>query len=252
MKNLFALSVLVFLIAAGLVFMTIGKGREKRELAQRYFGKGPPGQLVIAALMGDKAGVNKQLTAGVNINCLGERGMTPLVFSFLIDDKRAIELLLEMGADPNRYDNDGDSAVSLAAYNSDLWYLKTVLKHGGKANAGNGNINRAPIMQAVMSYSLPNVQLLVQAGANVNYQDAVSFETPMMAACTLNRYDIVYWLLQSGADPTLRDSGGDTILWRIQHWDIDPASPLAADKQKVIDWLKQRNLWKEEKGHEVK
>jgi ankyrin repeat protein len=113
------------------------------------------------------------------------------------------------------------------------------MKYGGKINLVNPKDGTTPIFNAILACNLPNVKILVEAGANINQQDAGG-ETPIVAAALEVQYDIVYYLLQMGADPKINNKD---LNYYLQHSYIDPASPGFSDRQKVIDWLKQRNLW---------
>jgi ankyrin repeat protein len=242
-------SVIVLLI----IFISVTKyeSMHRREGAKLYFGKGPEADLVYEALMGDSTKMDQLLASGVNINCRGKYGMSPVNFAVWAYDKRATQLLLEKGADPNQQDDEGKSAMSEAAGHEreaealgheESWYLKTVMKYGGKVNLVNKTDGTTPIFDAILACNLTNVKILVEAGANLNQQDAGG-NTPIIAAAIQVQYDIVYYLLQVGADPKINNN---TLTYYIQHSYMDNASPSANDREKVIDWLKQRNLWNKE------
>src|SRR6476469_7783173 len=57
--------------------------------------------------------------------------------ALLRTDRRATEILLIRGGDPNRQDVEGDSAVSIASELQDAWFLNEVLKHKGNPNLVN-------------------------------------------------------------------------------------------------------------------
>lgn len=199
--------------------------------------------LVHAAFQGNAGKMDQLLKDGsTSIDCRGKDDTTPLLFSVLACNKRAILLLLQNGANPNLQDVNGYTPTNLTAGLSDPWFLETMLKNRGNPNFANVR-GETPIFEAVMSLSIQNIDILAKAGTNLNAQ-TTGGATPMITAANLNRFDIVYHLLELGADPTIRDINGYTVLSRIQHNLIDPASPLAKDREKVIDWLKARNLWK--------
>jgi len=49
---------------------------------------------------------------------------------------------------------------------------------------------------------LEQLKLLIAAGANLNTKDRAGF-TPMTQMAILLRYDMIYIMLESGADPTI-------------------------------------------------
>jgi ankyrin repeat protein len=63
---------------------------------------------------------------------------------------------------------------------------------------------RTPLHWAAVSGALEVVELLVEAGADPNFQDA-SGRSPLHWAARLNRTDVVRALLQAGADPKMVD-----------------------------------------------
>lgn len=66
------------------------------------------------------------------------------------------------------------------------------------------------LVSAAMNNDIKTVKSLVKKGADVNYYYMEN--TPLTMAVSMNNYDIVEFLLESGADPDLRISGGETSL----------------------------------------
>lgn len=208
----------------------------------KYFERKEDRQLVLAAFGGREADVDKLLRDGICIDCSGVDGTTPLLASVMASNKHATNLLLKKGANPNLLCDARYSPMNIAAGMKDSWFLETLLKSGGEVNLRN-KLKETPIFQAISAQNISNIDMLIKAGANINAQD-VHGDTPMIYAANLNQFDIVYHLLQLGADPTIQDNWHYTVLNPIQHNGIDPASPLFKDREKVITWLKERNLWR--------
>ena len=212
-------------------------------LVRRHFGSGNGGRLVYAALTGDKNRLEKYISQGVPVDFKDKDGFTALGAAILERDQRAVLLLLEHGANPNLQNNSGGSPIDLAILHSqnadDTWFLETLLKHGG-----NSKLSTSPMFYAIMAHSLPMVKLLVEAGADLNAKDRMN-STPLITASTVNAFDIDYYLLEKGADPRIKCGADTTMLYFIQH---DPAYGTSGIdyREKVIDWLKTNNFWKEE------
>lgn len=201
-------------------------------------------ELYIAAYDGNKKKAEELMHSGANLESRGWHDMTPAAYAALNHDLRTLTILLELGANPNAQSKDGDSAISLAAGDdNESTLLKQVLKHGGNVNLEKQKTKETPLFEAVSSWSLENTKLLVEAGANVNARNWFN-QTPLINAAVLTRFKIVYYLLENGADPTAKDSNGRSILHPLQkgHVASDDTEKLAY-REKVIDWLKKRNLW---------
>jgi hypothetical protein len=82
---------------------------------------------------------------------------------------RAVEALLQAGADPNLRDRDGDNAVTLAvrAYAKDPQLLAMVLAHGGDANTFSPR-GEYVIGHFLTDRNFAGLDLLVKYGADLN------------------------------------------------------------------------------------
>ena len=87
------------------------------------------------------------------------------------------------------------------------------------------------------------IKKLVAAGANLEALDRYG-NTPMIAAAWLLRYDIIYVLLEAGAEPLAKDKHGRTLLNEIGRARIDQKSDLYKWRTRVIALL-------QEKGYEI-
>lgn len=213
----------------------------KRDL-QEKFPNPVDCDLVYAAWQGDKQKIAQLLHAGADLECRGWRENTPLNFAVFARNKKATLTLLEMGADPNSQDDSGHSPISEAAgVDHDTWFLETVMAHGGNVNLVNKYSRETPLFKA--THSLENVRILVKAGADIHARNQFE-ETPLIRAAMNDSYEVVYYLLELGADPRTKMDNGMTILYPIQSFYAGGATPeTAAWREKVIAWLKERNLW---------
>ena len=64
----------------------------------------------------------------------------------------------------------------------------------------------------------------------------------MMRAANLNCYDIVYEMLKSGADPSVKDNWGNTLVYFITDHSFDPKHELYQWRARVIGLLKERGM----------
>lgn len=82
-----------------------------------------------------------------------------------------VELLLEMGADPNHVDAGGESTLHKAAGRFDI--IGILLKHGADLSAGDSN----PLFSAIQTRDVHTVTAFLDAGASPNIMDAAQFDT---------------------------------------------------------------------------
>jgi ankyrin repeat protein len=124
-------------------------------------------------------------------------GQTLIDWAVFTDHYPSVKLLAELGANPNIQEKNGTSAFINAAYNFETSdYLKLLLKYGGDVNAV-ANIDtpqsaRTPLIAACFT-RLESVKLLLQAGADVNYNNA-NHQSPLAAALT--QLEIAKYLIE--------------------------------------------------------
>lgn len=223
-----------------------------------YFESGPQRKLAEASARGRIKEIRRLLDEGSKINFRGNEGMTALIWTLIQQNKRGYQYLLENGADPNLQMTEstltddglthGNSAISLAAMHEDPWYLEITLKHGGNPNLVNPVKGVPPLFQCITLLDrrtpkpgLERLKLLIAAHANLNAQDN-NGNTPMIAAAIANRYDMVYIILENGADPTIKRKAGNAIVSVIKLMRTDPNSGMYQWKSKVIDLLKAKGI----------
>jgi ankyrin repeat protein len=211
-----------------------------KQIVLKHFGNGDGGKLVYAALTGDEKGLEKCLSQGVPIDVTETNGggLTALNIAIIQRNRDAVLMLLQHGANPNLADANGTKPVGIAidySVNNDTWFLETLIKHGADPNAGLTYMHIYP--------SLAMVKVMVEAGANVNGTGDGN-KPPLIGAAILRYYDIVYYLLEHGADPKIKDHLMGSILDCI-HSEVNYEPKPGDDESKVIEWLKQHNAWKE-------
>ena len=214
-------------------------------------------ELVEAAVKGDAPTIKKLVDLKkVNVNSKGTNGITPLLFCYLHGDKKGFQALLEHSADPNVIAKDGASVMYLAAGNTDFEWLEAALKHGGDPNLvvyfPQSKTVCTPIFATFFTgiekrSRHRNAELLVAAGANINYRSNYN-ELPVSEAAITKHYEVVYVLLQNGADVTAR-YGGRLSTLDYMHTHSDPKS-LNKEQlewyEKCLKIVKEKGLWKEQ------
>jgi ankyrin repeat protein len=218
-----------------------------------YFTDEKAASLAHAAAKGDTVTVAKLLAEGVDVNVHGRDGITPIIWTLLKENKEGFEYLLQHGADPNFQLPDGtsdlakqlpfagNSAVSFAARNADIWYLDTVLKYGGNANLVNPFSGVTPIFESIQSQRTLQPQKLILSGANLNFQDKDGV-TPLIYAVMCNRFDLAYDMLVAGADPTIKNKWGNTVIYFIVKSVGHTLPEMSHWRERVVDLLRKRGV----------
>jgi len=205
--------------------------------------------LVYVTAGDDTATLKLLLERGVNVDAADEKtGMTPLMYNVSSDHlfpfdnfdyparpdlpKRIeiIRLLLEAGANPDKFDGSGDHALMYAIDSSDVEGARALIAGGANVNQCSSS-GDTPLMYAILEIhrddragynpSLDMLRLLVSNGADVNHA-VVSKEntpyygtlvSPLWVAVWLNFVIVTRALLEAGADANFTsDVDGNTVL----------------------------------------
>jgi hypothetical protein len=129
------------------------------------------------------------------------------------------------------------------AKNNNRSFLLHTLESGADINRiDETNPTRpTPIFSAIMSRNSENVELLINAGANINIVGIIGW-TPMRYAASLNEYGLVLSLLKAGADWSIVDNHGKTLIEQIQTSRIDKKSPEYENLKEVINFLHSKGV----------
>jgi uncharacterized protein len=110
----------------------------------------------------------------------------------------------------NSFSKDGFTPLGLACFFGHVNLAVYLIETGADANiAANNDFRVAPIHSACAISSVPIVNLLIAAGANVNLPQQKGIR-PVHSACHNGSMEIVRILVAAGADPTIADHSGKT------------------------------------------
>ena len=129
--------------------------------------------------------ISEVLSTGVSIEEKNKHKDTPLFFALRQKDDKMIELLLKAGANPNVMEKNG-------LYSALSW--------------------------SVSDNSISTVRLLLDNGADVNYQVKKSETALTVAAKGCKKFDMVSLLLIHGADPELMDTFKQNTLTGLKRY----------------------------------
>lgn len=134
--------------------------------------------------------------------------------------------LVKKGADVNRPQADGATALHWAAHHNEVALAKQLLAAGAKPNAAN-DYGVTPLFLAAVNGSAEMVDALLTAGANANASRPTG-ETVLMTAVRSGNAPAVARLLKGGANPNaIQVSKGQSALhWAVAEGFVDVARTL--------------------------
>ncbi len=152
--------------------------------------------------------VEKWVRLGADVHDIDNDGRTALILAASEGHHLVVRLLLDHGADANAVDHRGRTACRIAASEGHHLVVKVLLDHGADVNVA-GEDGETALIRAARRGHLEAVQDLVAHGAQV---DAIcgGGKTALMWAVLWNQADTTRVLLHRGANASLIDREGHT------------------------------------------
>lgn len=168
----------------------------------------------------DRVGTEEEMHAtvalliahGANINQVSESGGTPAIEAIFMRDHRALDVLLQHGADLTigRW-NKAMTPLAMIAHCADRASLAVAHRHGIDLRQTDGDRKTLLHWAATAQDASDRIEgfiedwggtvaLLTAAGIDIDARD-VSGKTPLLTAFATGRLDIMLPLLEAGADP---------------------------------------------------
>lgn len=182
-------------------------------------------------------------------------GQTLLGLAVYKQKYNSVKTLVELGADPNAFNNYNGytplmNAIGLGgrSMKNDPRYLNLLLKHGGNPNLASKNTDYGPgsvtpIIIAADAGNLEYVEILERAGVNL-FKDESAI---LFGALTSRNPDLVIYLLNKGFDvktpmhPFL-DGTKTTIASMLRDWRFDLSSVDYKKKMQIVEFLKEHGI----------
>ncbi|HVX12573.1 MAG TPA: ankyrin repeat domain-containing protein [Pirellulales bacterium] len=119
--------------------------------------------------------------------------------------------LIDAGTPLDTKQHLGRTLLHEAAHGGDAELIRVLIARGLDVNAADEHCQDIPLEFAAGYDKREAVAALIEAGADVNYQES-SGRTFLHGAVRGNRVEVVQMLLAAGADPTIADKKGETPL----------------------------------------
>lgn len=201
--------------------------------------------LAESAAKGDVQRIKSLLAKGVNVNERGINSLTPLFSAVYVSNLQGAKTLLQFGADPNLFNDNGNTVVHIASYlveSSSM--LSIILAAGGDPNMARTSDGATPLHLMMLSTNKAEIteklSLLLKSGASMNAINKRG-EAAIIDAARLSRFEIVYRLLELGADYTAKTKNGIPLkkyitIYPLLKKDLDQAEW----REKVISFIEEK------------
>jgi ankyrin repeat protein len=164
--------------------------------------------LQIAASMGACNEIITLYARGADINNFVGSVATPLHYAVSSGSIKAVEMLLLLGALPDKSDQYGYSPLIAAVRADNLEIAELLIRHGASITKTDHNLS-SPLHHAAALGFFYITDMLLYYDAPVETYDYEG-NTPLMIGVGFSYYDINDILLRAGADPNTHDKKGFT------------------------------------------
>ena len=176
------------------------------------------------------------IAAKASADVANDYGVTPLLEASKTGDAAMMELLLQAGANPSLAHPEGQTPLLAAARSGSVPAVRLLLSRGVDVNAAEKYQQTSALMWAVADNHLDVVELLIEAGADINRQAHVTSITDrknadhptggftaLMWAARSGNETMVRRLVAKGANVNLRNGDGASatmIAIYNDHFDV--------------------------------
>lgn len=186
--------------------------------------------LVDAVRNGEGSEVRKLLKKGVSADAKDQLG-TPLVHIVAEEgDLSLLEILSASGANLSQLNRVGQSALAIAARFGHQKIVKYLLNNGVNPNLAGEEYALTPLIGAAINGSAGIIEMLLNAGAQIELVDVVNQAPPLHWALFYRNEEAAIALMGSGADFTQTSLDG-------QYNAVDIAESY--DLERVLDWIQR-------------
>ncbi len=174
----------------------------------------------------------------VNVNARGTDDVTPLLFAVKNGNKKGVETLLQLGADPNAKARFENSPMTEAVESRrDTAILEILLKNGGDPSIQEKG---EPILSiAITSDNPPAAYILANHGADLNALIGTGTATAASKAAQYGYYELACFLLEKGTTAQLERLAWSTYKSTVHVPEGHKEYPY---REKLIAMLRERGI----------
>jgi ankyrin repeat protein len=153
----------------------------------------------------DETRLNELLLRGMDPNTVSQEGFPAITIAMLQNSDKAFLALSHSGQlDPNQEDPRGENPLMVASSLGNIRWVRILLELGATVDREG---QWSALHNAATAGSSEVIQLLAQAGANINALSP-NQTTPLMMAAREGKNEAAITLLLFGADPALINEAG--------------------------------------------
>ena len=209
-------------------------------------------RLAIAVDRGDEAGVAAAVAQGASVNSRGKDGFCLLCWAVARNNPKGFEALLKHGADLYADCRDlmylpdasySRSVLQQALASENPQCLKAALRQGlSPDHVPYPKDGMTLILFAAWIGSMPAIETLLEAGADINRRDSSGY-TPLVNAMMRRDYNTAWFLLQRGADPIIKDDRGNEFTDFLKEYGSRGVGPDSSKSfEQIVSELVRRGL----------
>jgi len=177
-----------------------------------------------ALIRGDTPAIVALLKRGVDVNTVDQNGDSLLIYAVRRDLAELFDYLVKNRARLNLRNRNGETALSIAAYDGKLPYVQRLVEAGAEVNF----YGWPPLAYAAYNGHTAVASYLIKRGADVN-ATTENGSTPLFFAARFGHADVVNLLLASKADVGIANDVGETAVdWAVKGGNTDIESVLRA------------------------
>lgn len=221
-------------------------------MASRYFTDPMQQRLAEAIERGDVPAIHSAIQQGARVNAPGKDGTPMLAWALAKQNIVGFETLLKHGADLTANIRDPrltapgertEKVIELVVTEPNTAYLEAAMRSGFSPNfIADDEANETLLFRTIDAHLIPNAGVLIAAKANIN-QPNWAMTTPMAYAQDVNFYEMVWFLLERGANPAIKDRWGYDLAANIKQYGTRGVSAEQMPYfDKVVAELEKRGL----------
>lgn len=193
--------------------------------------------------LGDVRQAEAWLDAGMSPDFMGSRVGSGLMIGAWEGKIDLMRLFISRGADINKLNANGETAIALAAWRGNLAAVKWLLERGARINAAKRQWSA--LHYAVFAGHAEVADYLIEQGADIDAQSTNGSSVLMMAVYE-GHQQLARKLIEKGADRTPKNEWGDGALdWAMRHNRLEIARMVSNPDEFNIAVSQPKEKWGE-------